>query len=187
MTTALVLLAIACPVFAQGAKETSAKPTAAKVDLVSRTLERCSKESRRVFFENIVFVGNKVAGMNYGSLNGCLGDGELDKFGERIARSSSPLNEGQKDRRDHQLEKLFSGCSASDRKAFYDGLSFRDGHLVGMRITEVKKCGDGDMARFLSLFGSDGLDASRWKQDCYCKKPHSCVPKLGYACNPDDC
>lgn len=187
MTSALVLLALACASFAQDGSESPAKPVAAKPDLVASALAKCSKESRFAFFEKIVFVGNRVAGMNYGSILSCLEDGELDKLGERLSHSEVPLKAWREDKRDELLEKLFSDCSASDRKSFYDALSFRNGHLVGMWTVSVKKCGDRDLPRFLSLFGSNGLDVSRWKQDCFCKKPHFCAPRRGYACNLDDC
>lgn len=187
MTSALLLLSLACSAFAQDGSESLARSPAASPDFVASTLAGCSKESRFSFFEQITFVGNRVAGMNYGPISSCLADADLDKFGQRLARSEVPLKVWREDKRDELLEKLFSDCSASDRKSFYNALSFRDGHLVGMWTAPVKKCSNRDLPRFLSLFGPTGLDVSRWRQDCYCKKPQFCAPRRGYACNPDDC
>lgn len=177
-----VYQAAGAPQTAPGAKT----PAGENLDLLSRVLQRCSLDDRRAFLGSIRFIGDKVADMEYRSIAECLGTIKLDDLGARFVRAGRGLSAKARDGRPLPLESIFSECSASDRKAFYDGLSFRDGHLVGMRVAAVKKC-EGDMPRFLSLFGSEGLDASRWKRDCYCKKPQSCAPKRGYVCNPDDC
>ncbi len=109
----------------------------------------------------------------------------MSALGKRISRAGVGVA-SPGERRKLPLAALFSGCSASVRDKFYDKLQFRDGRLVGMFVKGIKKCGERDLPRFLSLFGPAGMGGVEWKQDSYCKQAGTCARKSGYVCGPDN-
>lgn len=161
-------------------------PASENADLLSRVLQGCPTENRRVFLGNIRFIGDKIADMEYQSIADCLGTIALGALGTRLSRAGKGAA-GLGGNRPLPLENLFAGCPASARNGFYDSLQFIDGRLAGMFVGKVKKCGERDMPRFLSLFGAHGMEAAEWKKDCYCNQPGGCVPRAGHVCSPDNC
>jgi hypothetical protein len=159
-----------------------------KGDVFSIILESCPGEKRRDFLNSVKFLGNRVVGFDYGAIADCLVRMTRDDVSNRLARVGHDGMSDDKDGPDVEFGELFSACSESARDAFYDGLTFRDGRVLGLYTGGINKCaGKTDLKRFLSIFGADGMRESEFKNGCSCQQPGICAPKSKYSCHLENC
>lgn len=187
----VALACMAAPAAGEGIRRGAGEAGAissGKPDVFSAVLEACPLENRRAFLGSIKFSGIKVVSFGTGAIKDCLHGYSIADISDRFARVGK--NDAPKETEVPALEfgELFSACSSSVRGAFYDRLVFSDGRIVAMFVGAVKRCaGKRDMRRFLSLFGSAGMDAGEWNDDCYCGPSGDCVSKPGFSCHRDNC
>jgi hypothetical protein len=159
-----------------------------KVDVFPIILESCPAQKRRDFLGSIKFLGDGVVGFDYGAIADCLGRMTRDDVSNRLAKVGHDGKTDAKDGPNAEFGELFTACSASVRAAFYDGLTLRDGHVLGLYTGGINKCaGKTDLKRFLSLFGVEGISESEFKNGCACQQLGVCVPKSNYSCHSENC
>jgi hypothetical protein len=175
-------IAISCRSVANGEPVANKAPAS-----LARLLERCAPAQRSEFLSSMKFLGDKVVSYNDGSIQECLGDTTRDAVAEVLAKLGNDSSDANKGKGAPEFGELFSACSASARKDFYDRLEFRGAKVVGVYVGGIEKCGGTDLRRFLSLFADEGQAPVSLQHGCVCKRAGASVKKSGYWCDSAGC